>query len=151
RASSWYLGSGGRLLAKRGARAVVNRYVANPRQRPLSNFRAGTEAGGLWGNASQWKWDWKQEQHGHAVSWVSAPLTRNVTAIGAGSVVAWVRASKKDVDFQATISEVRPDGHETFVQNGWLRGSERKLATGKHNMLRQRSTLLAPVLSMRAK
>jgi predicted acyl esterase len=150
-ASTWYLGSHGRLLARPSGRSVVNRYVANPRQRELGDFDAGTEGGGLWGNASQWKWDWRQERHGHAVSWVSAPLTRNVTAIGAGSVVAWVRASRKDVDFQATISEVRPDGHETFVQNGWLRGSERKLATGTGNMLRQRSTLLAPVLSMRAK
>jgi predicted acyl esterase len=64
--------------------------------------------------------------------------------------VAWVRASRKDVDFQVTISEVH-HGRETFVQNGWLRGSERKLATGTHNILRHRSTLLAPVISMRAK
>lgn len=129
---------------------MVNRYVADPRQRPLSDFHGPTEAGGLWGNASQWKWDWKQEQHGHAVSFLSAPLTRNVTAIGGGSVVMWVRTSKKDVDFQATVSEVHA-GHETFVQNGWLRGSMRKLATGTNNILKTRSTLLNPVISMRAK
>jgi predicted acyl esterase len=151
RAASWYLGSGGHLLGRRSSRAVTNTYVANPRQRPLTDFTGPTETGGLWGNASQWSWNWKQEQHGHAVSYVSAPLSSNVTAIGAGSVVLWVRTSKKDVDFQATISEVRPDGKETFVQNGWLRGSERKLARGTHNILRQRSTLLAPVVSMRAK
>ncbi len=40
-----------------------------------------------------------------------------------------------------TVSEVRPDGLETFVQSGWLRASERKLAPG--------STLLAPALSLR--
>ena len=42
-------------------------------------------------------------------------------------VDAWVRSSAPNVDLQATISEVRPDGKETFVQNGWLRGNERKL------------------------
>ena len=42
----------------------------------------------------------------------------------------------------ATISEVRPDGNETFVQNGWLRGNERKLDARK-------STLLEPVPSFR--
>jgi predicted acyl esterase len=37
---------------------------------------------------------------------------------------------------------VRPDGKETFVQNGWLRASERKLDPSK-------STPLEPVLSLR--
>jgi predicted acyl esterase len=41
-----------------------------------------------------------------------------------------------------TVSEVRPDGKETFVQNGWLKASERKLDPAK-------STLLEPVLSLR--
>jgi uncharacterized protein len=39
-------------------------------------------------------------------------------------------------------AEVRPDGKETFVQDGWLRASERKLDPAK-------STLLEPVLSLR--
>ena len=34
----------------------------------------------------------------------------------------WVRSSTPNVDLQATVSEVRPDGHETFVQGGWVRG-----------------------------
>ena len=34
---------------------------------------------------------------------------------------------RPNVDLQATISEVRPDGKETFVQSGWVRGNERKL------------------------
>jgi len=54
------------------------------------------------------------------------------------------------VDLQATVSEVRPDGNETFVQDGWLRADERALAKGSDNLLRQPSTLLEPVLSMRA-
>jgi hypothetical protein len=30
-----------------------------------------------------------------------------------------------DVDLQATVTEVRPDGIETYVQSGWLRASRR--------------------------
>lgn len=30
---------------------------------------------------------------------------------------------------------MRPDGNETFVQNGWIRASERKLATYSHNIV----------------
>ena len=62
--------------------------------------------------------------------------------IGAGAVHVWVRSSAPNVDLQATMSEVRPDGKETFVQNGWVRGNERKLDRAK-------STLLEPVLSLR--
>lgn len=149
RAASLYLGADGDLEPAKPQREVVTTYVSDPHRRPLTDFKAGTGPGGLWGNASQWKWRWTQERRGHAVSYLSAPLRQNATVIGAGSVVAWVRASEKDVDFQATISEVRA-GQETFVQNGWLRGSKRALATGTHNILRQRSTLLAPVLSMRS-
>jgi predicted acyl esterase len=61
-----------------------------------------------------------------------------------------VRSSTPDVDLQATVSEVSPDGNETFVQNGWLRASERKLDTTSSNLLAQPSTPLEPVLSMRA-
>jgi hypothetical protein len=48
------------------------------------------------------------------------------------------------VDLQATVTEVRPDGKETFVQGGWLRANERKLDAAK-------SRRLEPVLSLRAK
>jgi len=71
------------------------------------------------------------------------PRLRGDTAIiGAGAVHAWVRASVRDVDLQVTVSEVRPDGKETFVQSGWLRASRRKLDPRK-------STPLEPVLSLR--
>jgi len=59
-----------------------------------------------------------------------------------------VRSSMPDVDLQATISEVRPDGSETFVQNGYMRGSLRALSTDANNIMREPSTLLNPVPSL---
>jgi uncharacterized protein len=82
---------------------------------------------------------------GSAVSYVSSPLATDTAAIGGGSVRLWVRSSAPDVDLQATVSEVRPDGNETFVQNGWIRASERKLATSGENMFKQRPTMLQPI------
>jgi predicted acyl esterase len=99
----------------------------------------------LWGNASQWDWKWQQSPSGTAVSYVSAPLTANTTIFGSGSVNLWVRSSTPDVDLQATISEVRSDGKETFVQNGWMRASERKLSTDANNMFKRLSTTLEPI------
>jgi predicted acyl esterase len=62
--------------------------------------------------------------------------------VGAGALRAWIRSSTPKLDLQVTVSEVRPDGRETFVQNGWLRGDGRKLDGRK-------STLLEPVPSLR--
>ncbi len=147
----WYLGRGGALKPSPPSRSGVNRYISNAKATPLTDY-AGTnvETGGLWGNASQWQWQWQQNPAGAAVSYVSAPLKSNTTVIGAGAVHLWVRSSTPDVDLQATVSEVRPDGNETFVQNGWLQASERKLATGTNDILHQRSTLLDPIPSMLA-
>jgi hypothetical protein len=63
--------------------------------------------------------------------------------IGAGAFSASIKASAANVDLQVTISELRPDGHETFVQNGWLNTAQRKLDPRK-------STPLEPILSRRA-
>ena len=40
---------------------------------------------------------------------------------GTGSVDLWVASNRRDADLQVTLSEVRPDGTERYVQNGWLR------------------------------
>jgi uncharacterized protein len=149
-ARRWYLGANGTLGAKPPARKGIDTYTSNAKALPATDYSGNTGSGGLWANASAWQWNWKQNPPGSAVSFVSAPLKHNTTVIGAGAVHLWLRSSTRDVDLQATISEVRPDGNETFVQNGWLRANERKLDTTRHNLLAQKSTLLEPVLSMRA-
>ncbi|MHB8341929.1 MAG: CocE/NonD family hydrolase [Mycobacteriales bacterium] len=144
-AHSWYFGPAGMLENQPPSSQGVNWYTSNAKAVPLTDFGSNTGGGGLWGNASQWQWQWAQNPAGTAVSYVSAPLTTNTTVVGAGAVDVWVRSSTPDVDLQATISEVRPDGNETFVQDGWLRASERQLATGSANMFKQPSTLLEPI------
>ncbi|MGZ4580523.1 MAG: CocE/NonD family hydrolase [Nocardioidaceae bacterium] len=148
-ARSWYLGPNGSLGHSAPTKRHVDRYTSDASALPKTDYTGNTGTGGLWGNASQWSWDWQQNKPGTAVSYLSAPLTKNVTAVGAGAVQLWVRSSTPDVDLHAAVSEVR-DGHETFVQSGWLRGSERKLATTDHNIFKQPSTLLQPIPTMRA-
>jgi predicted acyl esterase len=146
-ARHWYLAPGGTLSDTRSTTKAINWYRSNPKALPLNDWtdESTTSGGGLWGNASQWQWNWKQSPAGTAVSYISAPLTQNVTVIGAGAVHVWVRSSTADVDLLATVSEIDPDGDETFVQNGYLRASERKLATSANNLLKEPSTLLAPI------
>ncbi len=144
-ARTWYFGSGGALTDKAPTSAGIGTFNANAKALPRTDFGTNTGGGGLWGNASQWSWNWAQNPANSAVSYVSAPLTSNTTVVGSGSVSLWVRSATPDVDLQATISEVRPDGNETFVQNGYLRASERKLSTSSDNMLKRPSTTLEPV------
>jgi predicted acyl esterase len=147
RARTWYFGPAGTLTTTRPQATGIDWYTSDAAALALTDFGANTGTGGLWGNASQWSWSWQQNPAGTAVSYVSAPLPVNTAVIGAGSVQLWVRSSAPDVDLLATVSEVRPDGNETFVQNGYLRASERKLSTGSKNMFRQRSTELDPIPS----
>jgi uncharacterized protein len=144
KAQSWYFGPAGTLSQQPTAEGLDS-YTSDANVVPLTDYGANTGSGGLWGNASEWQWNWVQPPAGSAVSYVSAPLTSNTTAIGGGAVHLWVKSSTPDVDLQATVSEVRPDGNETFVQNGWIRASERKLAVGSHNMFKQKPTLLQPI------
>jgi len=59
----------------------------------------------------------------------------------------WVSRPHPRSILQATISEVRPDGNETFVQNGWIRASERKAVDDLDNMFQRASTALEPIPS----
>jgi predicted acyl esterase len=146
KARSWYLGAGGALAdaPATGGGAGANSFTWNPKARPPTNFTGdtGSGSGGLWTATPPYKW--VAPPAGSAASYVSAPLSANTTVIGAGALHAWVRSSRANVDLQATISEVRPDGKETFVQGGWLRANERKLDA-------RQGTLLEPVLSLRAR
>ena len=146
-ARQWYLGPNGSLTDQPGD-AGADRFTADATALPKTDFGSNTGGGGLWGNASQWSWNWKPNPAGTAVSYLTAPLATDTTVVGAGAAYLWVRSSTPDVDLQATISEVSPDGNETFVQNGWIRASMRKLAEGSDNIFKQPSTLLEPIPSM---
>ena len=141
-ARSWYLGAGGALTDAPPATPGADTFTWDPKARPATSFTGNTARGanGLWTATPPYKWT--QHPDGTAVSYVSGPLGANTAVLGAGALQAWIRASAASVDLQATVTEVRPDGKETFVQSGWLRASERKLDA-------RRSTLLEPVLSLR--
>jgi predicted acyl esterase len=144
-ARTWYFGPGGTLNDTAPTHPGTDKYVSNPAGAPLTDYSSNTGSGGLWGNASQWQWNWQPNPSGAAVSYTSMPLSADTEVIGGGAVNAWIQSSTSDVDLQATISEIRPDGHETFVQDGWLRASERKLATTSNNILQQAPTATEPI------
>jgi hypothetical protein len=143
-ARSWFVGANGTLADRPSPTAGTNAFKWNAKARPLTDFTGDTAGGtgGLWTATPPYKW--LPAPAGSGVSYMTDPLTENATVVGAGAVHLWVRSSMPSVDLQATLSEVRPDGKEEFVQGGWVRGNERKLDAAK-------STPLEPVLSLRKK
>jgi hypothetical protein len=138
---SWYAGPNGTLTDQPGTEAA-DQFTWDAHARPLTDFTGDTASGpgGLWTATPNYQWT--QDPAGTAVSYATAPLSSDNAVIGAGRVDLWVRSSVPDVELQATISEVRPDGKETFVQGGWIRAKARKLDDAK-------STELEPVPSFR--
>jgi len=109
-AKAWYLSPGGSLGGSPPAGSHADEFTWNAHALPMTDFSGDTAAGsgGLW--TATPKYEWAQSPPGSAVSYLTAPLTANTTVIGAGAVNVWVRSSTPNVDLQATISEVRPDG-----------------------------------------
>jgi predicted acyl esterase len=64
----------------------------------------------------------------------------------------WIRSppNVNDADLQVSLTEVRPDGQERYVQSGWLRASLRKLASSatdlwpEHTYAQQDQAFLVP-------
>jgi uncharacterized protein len=145
-ARSWYLGSHEGMSATVPVGGGADRFTWNPAARRATDLAEPSQAesgpGGVWTASPDYKWTYNPA--GTAASYVTPPLPANLVAVGAGAVHVWVKASAPSVDLQATLSEVRPDGSETFVQSGWLRANERALDASQ-------STLLAPIPTYEAK
>ncbi len=86
--------------------------------------------------------DWKPLREGDAVSYLSEPFDESTVMAGPASANLWVESTALDTDLEVTISDVRPDGKEVYIQNGWLRTSHRHLDEAASTELRPVSTHL---------
>ena len=102
---------------------VASRFLVDP----FAGYRGVLAPGGdIWDTIPAW--DWRQPEPGSAVVFEGAPLAETILSVGTASADLWVKTDAGEADLEVTLSEVRPDGNETFVQAGWLRVSQRKLA-----------------------
>jgi predicted acyl esterase len=132
RATRMFLGKDGALGAKPAASTA--RYTADPKARPAQTL-PGDGAEDAW--KAQPPYNWAPLVASKGLGWVTPPVASDLVIAGPSSLDLWVKSSARDTDLQVTLSEVRPDGNETYIQNGWLRASHRKLD-------RKRSTAIDP-------
>ena len=116
-ATTWYLGDKGTLVAdaEDAGDEKVDTFAFDPEAGKTTLLEDYSTL-----EAVQ-KWQWSQFPRGKAASYLTEPLTEDVVVAGQGYVDLWVGANAEDADVQVTLSEVRADGIEYLVQNGWLR------------------------------
>jgi predicted acyl esterase len=118
----FFLGDGGRLATELTATGETS-YIADPTAVP-ETFYEGSGSG-IW--RADVQYDWVRNPEGTAAVFTSEPFTEDAVILGPGSADLWITSSAVDTDLEVTISEIRPDGSEVYVQSGWLRASHRTL------------------------
>lgn len=74
------------------------------------------------------RYDYRPLRQGHALAFLGEELKEDLVMLGTGSADLFVRSNVDDADIQVSLTEVRPDGQERYVQSGWLRASQRALS-----------------------
>lgn len=77
------------------------------------------------------------------LSFTTAPLAEDLSFYGEGSADIWLTSTAANTDLQVTLSEVRPDGMEMFIQRGWLRASKRNIDAERSSEVRAYQSFLA--------
>jgi predicted acyl esterase len=130
-ATRWYFGDGGTLTSDTPTGDGADSFIYDPSRDQVTTYTGNSD--GIW--AALPAWDWEPLPDGKALAYATAPLAQDTVMIGSGSVDLWLKATQ-DVDLQVTLSEIRPDGQEVYVQTGWLRASRRKLDDSQSTELR---------------
>ena len=120
------LGPAPTTIADGEARAASS-YVYDPASKRDKTFDGGTDQ--IWTAETQTgpNVHWNPLTEGDSSSYVTPPFTTETALAGQGSVDLWLRSSAADTDLEVTLTEVRPDGQEEYIQSGWLRASHRAL------------------------
>ena len=121
------LGSAASAVADHEARATSS-YVYDPSSKRASTYDGNS--GDIFKTETQidpTKIHWNPLTEGDSSSYVTEPLAAPMAVAGEGAVDLWLASTATDTDIEVTLTEVRPDGQEEYIQSGWLRASHREL------------------------
>ena len=122
RTQRWYLDQGSALGANKGSGGPDPYAYAGPTGQGIQNPKYS----GVTSQPDVYLWSVKPAP-GTNAAYTSAPLAKDTPVLGSGNLDLWMASTAVDTDVKVTISEVRADGQEEYVQAGWLRASHRKL------------------------
>jgi predicted acyl esterase len=122
--TAWYLGKHGSLSTTKSRSGSSVSYRSDPSARPAKTLGENAQ-GDSW--LAQPPYNWQPVAKGKGLGFITPALSHDVFAAGPASLDLYLKSNMKDTDIQVTLTEVRPDGNETYVQNGWLRASHRAI------------------------
>jgi uncharacterized protein len=131
----FYLQADGQLASTKstvpdGEARAASSYVYDPSSKRASTYDGNNDD--IFKTETQIdpaKIHWNPLAEGDSSSFVTDPLSAPLAVAGEGAVDLWLASSAADTDIEVTLTEVRPDGQEEYIQSGWLRASHRKLDT----------------------
>jgi uncharacterized protein len=125
----WYLGARGQLGTESSGDRDVDTFTFD------TAAGAATSLPGYGTLQPTQNWHWTRFPAGKSVAYQTAPLDDDLVVAGSGYMDLWVGANASDADVQVAISEIRPDGIEYLVQDGWLRLGHRAVDEDRSNDL----------------
>jgi predicted acyl esterase len=72
-------------------------------------------------------WDDMAPSERDSLQFTSEPFAEDTVLLGSASADLWLAATAPNVDVQVTLTEIRPDGQEVYIQQGWLRTKQRAI------------------------
>ncbi len=115
---TYFLGAGGALASKPLKTSSSASLLLDPAVRPAVSLPSGN----AWSAAPPWNWTTVPAANG--LGFQTAPFVTDTTIVGPATLDLWVESSTPVLDFQASITEVRPsDNQEEYVTSGFLRSS----------------------------
>jgi uncharacterized protein len=124
--SALYLGAAGSLRPRRPATSGSATFTLDPAVRPATSLPPGGKA---W--AATPGWDWTPVPSADGIAFQTAPFSTATTIVGPATLDLWVKAGVPVEDFQATVTEIRPQaGQEQYVTSGFLRSTNQVDAGG---------------------
>ncbi len=115
-----HFGADGAMASQKPAVKGSATFTLDPTARPATSLPPG---GNPW--AAQPDWDWTPVPAAAGIAFQTAPFTVPTTIAGPATLDLWVKAAVPVEDFQATITEVRPQaGQEEYITSGFLRSDD---------------------------
>jgi hypothetical protein len=121
-ATTFDLGSDGRLTTTRAKKPSTVSFRPDPAARPATDLAASANS-----FAALPPYDWTPVVGSEGLGFISPVLKQSLVVVGPASLDLMLKSTALDTDLQATVSEVLPDGQEMYVQSGFLRASDRAL------------------------
>ena len=116
---TYFLGSGGSLSAKSAATPGSASLTLDPSVRPSTDLSSSANP---W--AANPPWNWTTVPAADGVAFQTTPFKKTTSIVGPASVDLWVESATPVLDFQVTVTEVRPGAtQEEYVTSGFLRSS----------------------------